>query len=112
MKQAIIIRTDLDMGKGKAAAQVAHAALEAYKNAPYMNKKLWEASGQKKIVLKIDNLKALTELFIDAKKEKIPISMIKDAGKTQVPEGTITCIALGPADDKIIDRLTKDLKLY
>ncbi len=112
MKQAIIARKDLKLGKGKLAAQVAHASVEAYKNAPYLNKKAWELSGQKKIILKTDNLETLTELFISAKKEKIPLSLIKDAGKTQIPEGTITCIGLGPADDKKIDQITKDLKLY
>ncbi|MFH1433167.1 MAG: peptidyl-tRNA hydrolase Pth2 [archaeon] len=112
MKQAIIIRSDLKMGKGKAAAQVAHASLDAYKNSPFISKKQWELTGQKKVVLKTEDLKSLTELFMHAKREKIPLSLIKDAGRTQVPAGTITCLALGPAEDQKIDRITKDLKLY
>lgn len=112
MKQAIIIRKDLKLGTGKLAAQAAHASLEAYKKSTYLQKKQWELTGQKKVILKIDNIEALTDLFMLAKKEKIPASLIKDAGKTQIPRGTTTCIGLGPADDKKIDQLTKDLKLY
>ena len=33
MKQVIIMRTDLKMGKGKIAAQVCHDSLNCYKNA-------------------------------------------------------------------------------
>ena len=52
MKQAIVIRSDLNMGIGKIAAQSSHASLESYKKTNIIKKKLWEAQGQKKIVLK------------------------------------------------------------
>ncbi len=112
MKQAIIIRKDLKMGVGKIAAQASHASLGAYKNASYIKKKQWELAGQKKIVLKIDDLSALMDLFMDAKRQKLPLALIKDAGKTQIPEGTTTCLGIGPADDDKIDLVTKHLKLY
>lgn len=54
-KLALVVRNDLKMGKGKAAAQCSHAAVMAYKQA---KKKLptvlkeWSENGQPKIVLK------------------------------------------------------------
>ena len=57
MKQAIIIRSDLNMSKGKAAAQAAHASLEAYKKATDDMCDEWETEGQKKVVLKVSGEK-------------------------------------------------------
>ena len=112
MKQAIIIRKDLNLGKGKMAAQESHASLEAYKNATFLNKKLWETKGQKKVVLKIDSEKEMIALFNKAKSEKMKPALIRDAGKTEIPQGTITALAIGPDTDEKIDRITGHLKLY
>lgn len=48
MKQAIVMRTDLKMGKGKIAAQACHACLESYKKADKRKIREWELFGQKK----------------------------------------------------------------
>ncbi len=37
--------------------------------------------------------------------------MISDAGKTEIPSGTITVLGLGPGPRRLIDALTKDLPL-
>jgi hypothetical protein len=50
-KMILVVRTDLDMGKGKAAAQCAHAAVDLYKKALKATPKLvtqWESFGQAK----------------------------------------------------------------
>ncbi|MBW6461496.1 MAG: peptidyl-tRNA hydrolase Pth2 [DPANN group archaeon] len=112
MKQAIIIRKDLNMGKGKMAAQASHASLEAYKKAPAENKNIWEMQGQKKVVLKIDSEKDIIDLFNKANAEKMKPALIRDAGKTEVPSGTITALAIGPDTDEKIDKITGYLKLY
>ena len=112
MKQAIVIRKDIKLGKGKMAAQAAHASLEAYRKASFVNKKIWEIHGQKKVVLKIENEKEMTDLYSKAKKEKLKAVLIRDAGKTEIPAGTITALAIGPEKDEKIDRLTGHLKLY
>ena len=88
MKQAIILRRDLKLSAGKAAAQASHASVEAYKKADEESRNEWESIGQKKVVLRVENEKELLDLFMQAKREKLPCALIKDAGHTQIPMGT------------------------
>ncbi len=111
MKQAIIIRTDLKMSKGKLSSQVAHASLEAYKKTAEDARREWESEGQKKVVLKVSGETELLEIFMSAKKAKLPAALIHDAGKTQLEPGTATCIAIGPGEDGAIDKIAGRLKL-
>ena len=62
MKQAIVARTDIGMGQGKIAAQVAHAALSAFEDADAKTRRAWKGEGQKKIVLKGESEAHLFEL--------------------------------------------------
>lgn len=111
MKLAILVRTDLDMGKGKIASQVGHASVEAFISSKQTIRDAWVKTGMKKIVLKIKNLDELKGYKQKAEKEKILTSMIKDAGKTQLKKPDITCLAIGPDKEEKIDKVTKDLKL-
>ena len=110
LKQAIVIRTDLKMGKGKIAAQSAHASVAAIEKITTRVYEAWVAEGMKKIVLRIGSKKELLDLFMLAKK-KFPTALIKDAGHTQVTPGTATCIAIGPVEESELGLLTKDMKL-
>ena len=113
LKQAIIIRSDLGMGKGKMAGQCAHASVSAYALALSRAKedaREWEEQGQKKIVLKVGSEEELLALYEKMKRE-VPCALIRDAGKTQLEPGTITCFGAGPAADAKIDKYCKDLKL-
>ena len=113
IKQAIVIRSDLGMGKGKLAAQVAHASLEAFEKTRKERPEwvsLWEESGKANIVLKVANRKELMELYRKVKAE-LPAVLIKDAGLTQVRPGTATCFGVGPAPSDRIDRYLSHLKL-
>jgi PTH2 family peptidyl-tRNA hydrolase len=113
IKQVIVIRTDLKMGKGKIAGQVAHASLSAYiraKRADADSAAQWEEEGQKKVVLKAAGEGELLSLF-EAMKREIPCALIHDAGKTQLEPGTATCFGAGPAEESLINKYTKDLKL-
>ncbi|HIH61535.1 MAG TPA: aminoacyl-tRNA hydrolase [Methanobacteriales archaeon] len=111
MKQAIIIRADLKMGKGKLAAQACHASIESYKRTTQDKVKKWENEGSKKIILKVKNLEELMEIYKTLKKTKISHYLVRDAGHTQLPPGTITALGIGPDDDEKIDKITKHLKL-
>ncbi|MCX8163368.1 MAG: peptidyl-tRNA hydrolase Pth2 [Candidatus Micrarchaeota archaeon] len=114
MKQSIVLRTDLKMGKGKIAAQVAHASVLGYIAAAEKDKKLakmWIEQGMPKIVLKVKDLNELLELYKKAQENNLICVLVKDAGKTQIEPNTLTTLAIGPAAAKEIDKLTKSLKL-
>ena len=112
MKQAIVARTDVGMGTGKLAAQVAHASLSAYENAGPSAKREWKSGGQKKIVLKGNGEKQLQELAERARREGLPYALVRDAGHTQLEPGTLTALAVGPGKESIVDKVTGDLSLY
>ena len=107
-----VIRTDIGMGKGKLAAQVAHASLSAYEDADDRTRKEWKGEGQKKIVLKAQGEKELFRLADLADREGLPNAIIRDAGHTQLDPGTVTALAIGPGPDNIVDKVTGDLSLY
>jgi len=109
LKQVIVVRRDINMSRGKLAAQSAHAALTAADRSPL--KKEWIDEGQKKVVLRCDTLDELLQLFESARSKRLPCSIIRDAGKTQLSEGTVTCIAIGPEKEQLIDSITGNLKL-
>ena len=112
MKQAIVARTDLGMGQGKLAAQVAHASLSAYEEADSRTRRAWKGEGQKKVVLKAAGEAQLFELADVAEREGLPYAIVRDAGHTQLDPGTVTTLAVGPGNDEVIDRVTGELSLY
>ncbi|MBX0293355.1 peptidyl-tRNA hydrolase Pth2 [Haloarcula nitratireducens] len=112
MKQAIVARADIGMSEGKLAAQVAHASLSAYEDAGRKARKAWKGEGQKKVVLKATGESELFELADAAEREGLPHAIIRDAGHTQLEPGTVTALAVGPADDDLVDRVTGDCSLY
>jgi len=102
-KQLILIRSDLKLPKGKAAAQCAHAAVEAVHRAPDDLVRAWRAEGMAKIVLKVADEQELLRMFQVAKDEGFPTALITDAGHTVVEPGTKTCVAIGPAPAAELD---------
>jgi PTH2 family peptidyl-tRNA hydrolase len=112
MKQAIVARADLGMGEGKLAAQVAHAALRAAEAADGAVQREWKGEGQKKVVLRADGESRLFELADAAERAGLPHAVVRDAGHTQLEPGTVTALAVGPARDDEVDRVTGELPLY
>ncbi len=113
-KQVIVFRTDVKMGKGKIAAQAGHAAVSAAEEARKRHRIWWEAwlfEGQRKIAVKVKDEKELSELESAAKGLGLPTALIVDRGLTQVPEGTVTCLGIGPAPESMVDKLTGKLQL-
>ena len=111
------MRTDLDMGKGKIAAQCCHAAVKAYRELSSPSSgasealEQWEWQGSRKVVVKIGSEEALWAIIMEARKKGLYATTIRDAGKTQVPSGSITVGVIGPANEKDVDGVSGHLKL-
>jgi peptidyl-tRNA hydrolase, PTH2 family len=115
IKQVIVVRSDLGMGKGKVAAQVAHAALDAAEVARRKHPgwyESWREQGQAKVVVKTEGgEQALEDLQRQARSLGLPVSLIQDKGLTQLEPGTTTCLGVGPGPAGEIDKVTGKLKL-
>ncbi len=114
MKMIIGVRKDLDMGKGKIAAQASHAAVNCALWSQKHNKKIfreWESQGQKKIVIRLQNVEELYRLKAECESLGLNTSVISDAGYTQVDPGSTTCIGIGPAPSEIVNKITSEYPL-
>jgi PTH2 family peptidyl-tRNA hydrolase len=110
-KQIILVRKDLKLPKGKLAAQVAHASVEAVHRSTKSIVSAWRAEGMKKIVLEVKDLEELYKHERDAKEAGLTTAIITDAGHTVVVPGTTTCMAIGPDVEAKIDKITGQLKM-
>jgi peptidyl-tRNA hydrolase, PTH2 family len=111
LKQVILVRMDLKMPKGKLAAQVAHAAVDAAAKSDGKLLALWKASGSKKVVLKVADDKEMLMFEEHARDLGIKAALIHDAGRTVLEPGTMTCLAIGPDFESKIDKITGRLKV-
>lgn len=127
IKQVIVMRSDLNMPKGKLVAQGSHASMS------FITRRLtddccyhptssrlnlsdveyrWLEESFIKICLKVPSEEELLRIYYDALANQIEAHLVTDDGRTMfdgVP--TNTCIAIGPDYADRIDPLTKDLKL-
>ena len=113
-KMVLILRGELRLTAGKAAVQAAHAAVmlarrAESKDARYLEE--WLRQGQKKIALEVATLAEMEELERRARAKGIPSVWVEDAGLTEVPAGTRTCLGLGPGPGSVIDPVTRHLPL-
>ena len=125
VKQVIVVRKDLNMRKGKLAAQVAHASMKVFfdKLTIYSDYAIikditkpmleWMNYGPfTKIVVGVNSEEELLEIKKKAKEANIPNALIKDNGLTEfhgIP--TNTCIAIGPDEEEKINAITGELEL-
>jgi len=134
-KQVLVIRKDLNMRKGKIAAQAAHASMKVFFDRiikPIENhltidgvkkycveigmvdedEKAWIEGIFTKVCVSVDSEQELLSVYEQAKASGLPCSLIQDAGLTEfggVP--THTAVAVGPATAEKIDKITGSLKL-
>ena len=115
-KMLFVVNGELKMGVGKTAAQVAHATLGLYSHLQngnvqnISNVATWEISGARKIVVDGKGVSELEAIRNIALSRNIPIFCVKDAGKTQIPAGSFTVLALFGSDEEL-DGITGHLKL-
>lgn len=113
-KMVIVVRKDLKLSKGKLAAQVGHAAVDCALKAQKHDKRTFEAwkdAGQKKTVLKVESEKDYYPLKEAAQRAGLSTALIKDAGHTEIPAGTVTVLGIGPGDEVTVDKVTGHLSL-
>ena len=113
-KQVIVFRSDLNLSKGKIAAQAGHAAVSSAEEARKRHRGWWDAwlyEGQRKIAVKVKDEDALLELEEAAKELGLPNALIVDRGLTEIPPDTVTCLGIGPAPEGLVDKLTGKLPL-
>jgi len=109
-----VARSDLNMSPGKLAVQVAHGSVGSAEKA---RRERWEwyaawlNEGQKKVVVKVIGEDELRKIQEQAKKAELPNDLIQDAGLTELPPGTSTVLAIGPAPNEFVDKLTRNLPL-
>jgi len=111
-----VVNSSLEMGVGKIAAQVAHAALGMHQillqdETKYGDSLIrWFEFGETKIVLKGETTQHLIELEKKALELGLPTYLVQDAGKTQVKSGSTTVLCLyGQLD--LVDKVTRSLRL-
>lgn len=118
LKQVIVMRTDLNMRKGKMIAQGAHATwmfiLQSGRppNEVMDDTYSWFRNGTKKICVKAKSEEELNALFLEARKAGLRAHIVTDAGHTEfngVP--TVTCLAIGPNEEEAIDKITGNMEL-
>jgi len=123
----IIVNNDLSMGKGKIAGQCCHSSCNVIrilerneKNSQIYNE--WIKTGETKIVLKATQLemeKIFEEYQLSSKNSSFKNSSSKsiwcvcihDAGRTQIPENSLTSIAFCPIIRSETPEFIKNMKL-
>ena len=110
MMMALFVRQDLKMGTGKSAAQCAHASVAAVEQcmedrggigwAAYLEH--WRAGGSTTTVFKAPTEAELNAVIAEARKQRLPCYLVRDAGRTQIAAGSKTVTCVGPAPEEAV----------
>ena len=110
-KQVILVREDLKLPKGKLGSQVAHASVDATLKSDKKIIEVWKKEGGKKVVLKVKDEKELLKCKQMAEDIGLKTALVKDAGRTVLEPGTMTCLGIGPDLEEKIDKVSGKLKM-
>lgn len=128
VKQVIVVRGDLNMRKGKTAAQACHASMKVFfdrmrededggyvigpdESWDWTLVREWIEGSFTKIVLRCHDENELLDLAAKAGALKLPHAVIVDNGLTEFHGvKTTTALAIGPADPEEIDKVTGHLR--
>jgi PTH2 family peptidyl-tRNA hydrolase len=112
----IVVRKELGLSTGKTAAQCCHALQyilqRYYTNTPSLSKQQkqvmqeWMESAHAKVVLAASEVE--WQALLD---EGLADATVRDAGRTEIDPGTITCAALFPVRKSNAPKLIKGLPL-
>lgn len=128
-KQILVVRKDLNMRKGKIAAQAAHASNKVLLDAmvrtetgtgvvlkldltPGTALHQWLEGKFTKICVSVMSEEELLAIYKEAEQSGLPCALIQDSGLTEfggVP--TYTCCAIGPSFPEDVDGITGGLPL-
>ncbi len=114
LKMVLVVRGELGLSPGKAAVQVAHAAVMLALEGRSRKDKMfeqWLEQGQKKVALRVPTLTEMEDLQHKARRLGLRTVFVQDAGLTEVPAGTKTVLGIGPGSPSDIDRVTGSLPL-
>lgn len=129
IKQIIVIRKDLNMRKGKIAAQAAHASLGRFTQYaeftidPFTKKRsmiipiteedsIWLENSFTKICVYVNSEDELLDLDKKVKERNIPCYLIQDNGVTEFNGiKTYTSLSIGPWWSNELNELTGNLPL-
>lgn len=95
---ALVFRKDLKLGLGKFAVQASHGLVSAIlTNGRSKHIDSWLKSQREIELRKVTSYDKLISLKKYVAKYNLATTVIRDAGHTQIPSGTTTCLAIGPA---------------
>jgi PTH2 family peptidyl-tRNA hydrolase len=110
----LVTRNDLNLSSGKLAAQCSHATAECILKAKRQSPQILDKylkTGARKIVCTTTNVDALKRIYGEAKDAGLICYMVRDAGHTEIPAGTVTVVGIGPGVRASIDKITSSLPL-
>merc|ERR1712038_899017 len=119
-KMVFVVNMSLEMGPGKIAAQVGHAALGVQRVLSSKAKSgkyklsttdlgLWQDFGENMVVVQGETTQHLKDLHLMAEDLELPSFLVKDAGITQVPSGAVTVFGVF-GEDEDVNKITGRLK--